>query len=157
MEALVVVALCAFVSYLVLVPVKAFFSSLARFELYELKAVCHFLQQRARTENRTFILSFNEQRQAYSWESEEHRLPETVRFGVTEGIKGPPSHPTERVSKAVTFQGNQIVFCPDGIIQPGSVYLIETRTNAVYALTCGITQVSFLRIYRYDGAWKLLL
>ena len=45
---------------------------------------------------------------------------------------------------------------PDGIIQSGTVYVIDSSKKCMYALSSPISQVSYLRKYSYNGKWQPL-
>ena len=84
-------------------------------------------------------------------------LPHTVQFGVLPGIMGPPATPTHAITQPITFVGNKILFYPEGIIQAGAIYLKDTKNRVQYALSSGVSTVSYLRKYQYTGGeWKLL-
>ena len=77
-----------------------------------------------------------------------------ARLGFLPGAKGPPCAPTEVIKQPITFKGNKIIFNPDGIISAGSIYVVDATGRSMYALTSGVTPVSYLRMYRYDnGTW----
>ena len=69
---------------------------------------------------------------------------------------GSPGSPTHRIEKAITFPGSKIHFYPTGIISSGTAYLVDKNKQYMYALSNAVSQVSYLRFYRYDGGWKLL-
>lgn len=82
-----------------------------------------------------------------------YNLPATIRFGFLPESKGPPSTPTRPIRSAITFPGKKVSCFPDGTIQAGTVYLVDDKKSSMYALTSGVSAVSFLRKYRYDGTW----
>jgi hypothetical protein len=47
-------------------------------------------------------------------------------------------------------------FYPTGIISSGTVYLVDKNKRYMYALSNAVSQFSYLRLYKYDGGWKLL-
>ena len=61
-----------------------------------------------------------------------------------------------KIEKAITFPGYAIHFYPTGIISSGTVYLVDKKKKCMYALSNAVSQVSYLRLYRYDGRWKLI-
>lgn len=85
-----------------------------------------------------------------------HRLASSVCFGVMPGVKGPPSKPTYLLEKPITFDHNQINFYSDGIVSSGTLYLTDRKKNYQCALSCGVSETSLLRMYRYEhGKWVL--
>ncbi len=127
-----------------------------RNELALLQSTCSYLQARAMANNEIQELLFDEQQQGYSHGESFHQLPSWVRMGILPAVKGPPSSPTAYLKNAITFADKKITFHPDGIIGSGTVYLTTGEGTDLYALTSGISHVSFLRMYHYDGAWKLV-
>jgi hypothetical protein len=90
------------------------------------------------------------------------KLPDAVRFGFIPGVSGPPSSPGKPITNPITFkdfgQGKyKVILFVDGKIQPGTVYFVDKNRNFMMALTCPISQVSFIRKYNYDkGKWVCL-
>ena len=128
-----------------------------RSELDSLHTICQSLQQRAMATNTKQQLIFNRVDNSYSFGGNTHQLPHYLQFGVISGVKGPPASPNRLVTNPITFKRDIIVFHPDGIISPGAVYLIDTDNQFLYALSSGIAQVSFLRLYRYRSRWEILI
>ena len=155
-EMLVVLALVAFLFTLSSSNFSFFHRITVRAQLEQLQMVCRHLQQRAMTLNQQQELMFDEVTNSYSFGKQTTVLPHFVRFGVLPGVKGPPATPTTALSHPITFKKNRIVFHPDGIISPGTVYLMDTNNRFLYALSCGVAQVSFLRLYRYRNGWEQL-
>jgi len=83
-------------------------------------------------------------------------LPAKVFFGFMPGAKGPPASANKLILKSITFTNNRIIFYPTGIISAGTVYLIDQAKQVMYALSNGVSQISFLRTYRYNGSWQPL-
>lgn len=90
------------------------------------------------------------------------KLPDAVKFGFLQGANGPPSSPGKPILSPITFKdiGSgmfKITFYTDGKVQPGTVYFIDKNKNFMMALTCPISQVSFIRKYKYNqGKWVCL-
>lgn len=111
------------------------------------------LQQCALARNQQQEMLFDEDSNRYKVDGVWHNLPSTIRFGFLPEVKGPPSSPTTPIRSAVTFPSKKVTCFPDGTIQAGTVYLVDDRGQNMYAVTSGVSAVSFLRKYRYDGAW----
>jgi len=93
-----------------------------------------------------------------SWRSAatEHTLAESVTFGTIPQLKGPPSHPVTTVTDPISFVGHGIICYPNGQVQPGTVYFTDEQQH-VYAITCPVSSISYMRRYRYvDGRWERL-
>ena len=113
----------------------------------------HALRQRAMVHSKPQEIVFDEVGNRYQVEGNWYDLPATMRFGFLSASKGPPSHPTTPIQSAITFVGKKVICFPDGTIQSGTVYLVDDKKSCMYALTSGVSAVSFLRKYRYDGTW----
>jgi hypothetical protein len=86
-----------------------------------------------------------------------YELTPGVTFGILPEVQGPPAHPEQMLSSPLTFVGKKISIYPDGRVQPGTLYLTDTKKRWLYALTCPIGHVSYLRRYRYmNHEWVLL-
>ncbi len=89
------------------------------------------------------------------------QLPTTCHFGVIGKVYGPPAEPKELITQPVTFPGEKttyrIFFRPTGVISPGTAYIIDKDAGCMGALTCGVSQVSYIRKYVYKNHyWQLL-
>ena len=154
-ETMVVLVIVAIVVSLVSFNISYLGFAQAQHELSLLHARMHALQQIAVASGAIQSMDFSLAEQGYIWEGNFYKLPKKLRFGIKDNIKGPPSHPREAITSPITFSESRVLFHPDGIIKPGTVYLLDHR-NQLYALSCGVSHVSFLRKYRYDGKWKLI-
>jgi prepilin-type N-terminal cleavage/methylation domain-containing protein len=125
-------------------------------ELNKLRAIAYYLQRIAQFTGREQVLVFDVVGRSYSFNDRHEVLPQGVSFGVLPGVKGPPSSPVHTIKHPVTFKENRITFYPEGIVQAGTVYLLHAQRPSMYALSCGVGHVSFLRKYRYDKTWVLL-
>lgn len=124
-----------------------------RSELEKLYTTCAYLRAKAVADNKELILHFDQDKHRYSYGSVTECLSKLVKFGFLKGTKGPPSTAHRLITSPVTFVKQQITFYPTGIIQSGTIYLIDRNETVMYALTNSVSHVSFLRRYRYDGAW----
>ena len=111
------------------------------------------LQQSAMARNQQQEMLFDQVGHRYKINGVWHELPSTIRFGYLLESKGPPSNPTHEIHSAITFPSKKVSCFSDGTIQAGTVYLVDDQKQSMYALTSGVSAVSFLRKYRYDGTW----
>lgn len=155
-EILIVIALWVVALTLIGVNTTFLHKVVARNELDLLQATCAQLQQRALATQQEQELEFDIEHHRYQYAGHMHQLPAGVQFQVLPEAKGPPSQPTRSLTSAVTFAQKTIVFHPDGIIQPGTVYLLDVPGSRLYGLSSWVAPVSFLRKYRYDGNWHLI-
>lgn len=84
----------------------------------------------------------------------QYQLARGVRFGVLPHVQGPPAHPDGVILQPTTFKNNQIVCYAHGIIDAGTLYITDDRGSWLYAVSSGVSPVSYLRTYYYDGSWK---
>ena len=125
-------------------------------DLEKINMTFSYLQQSSITGNKKIELKFN-QPKTYSYENIKEELSNNVEFNIIDGIKGPPSMPTKQISSPVTFLNNQVMFYPDGKIQPGTAYLVDKSKKYLYALTVPVSQVSFIRKYKnQNNKWILI-
>jgi prepilin-type N-terminal cleavage/methylation domain-containing protein len=160
-ELTVVLALVAILATLVVTSSNIYSRFLVRAELDKLYSVCSYVNQLAQVTGSPQTISFNTQQANYSYENVQEQLAPQVIFGAVAGAKGPPSSPRNSITRAVTFPNNQIVFHPTGIMQAGTVYISSRHSGSqelrnTHALSCAVSQVSFLRRYVYDGTWRLV-
>lgn len=127
-----------------------------RLELNKLHAVCQYAQRYAMASNQAQVITFNIPANTYYFQGREEKLSSGMQFGFIPGVKGPPAHPVSVLSKPITFSEGSITFYPDGIMQSGTIYLVNARNTVMYALSNAVSQVSHMRLYTYDGSWRLL-
>ncbi len=136
------------------------FSSLehivVRFQLEQLCATCLYLQQQARTQKKDITLRFDLKNNTYTYDNHVHVFSKQVRCGFLPKSKGPPGSPNRLIIKACTFPNNSITFYSSGIISSGTLYIVDRSFERMYALSNAVSQVSYLRLYRYNGTWRLL-
>lgn len=87
----------------------------------------------------------------------EYQLASHVQFGVLPGVYGPPSDPRTLITKPITFKGNLLHIAADGSLPSGTLYVTDVAQRCLYAVTLGVAQMFYVRIYHYDaGKWVLL-
>lgn len=155
-ELSIVIALIALLAFLSHAHIGFFNRMLVRAELEHLYTVCYCMQRRALMYNKPQTVQFDLKNGTYATEQCTYRLPSHVIFGTAAGVKGPPSSPNALIAEPITFKNNKITFHADGVIQPGAIYLTDTSRGCSYALSCSVAQVSYLRKYQYNGAWKII-
>ena len=162
-EVMIVIALFALVATLGMIQFSFLDSTIARIEVDKLATVCSFLQQQAIATNSEQVLTCDTQNNEYRCDSFNkfrmiyEKLSQRISFGFLPGVMGSPGSPTHRIDKAVTFPGSKIHFYPTGIVSSGTAYLVDKNKQYMYALSNAVSQVSYMRLYRYDGKWKLLI
>lgn len=155
-ELMISIALCAFVITLTIVNVSFLNRGLVRSEVDKLFATCMYLQQRALTTGQQQILSFDTKNNSYNFTGKNCTLRPPVIFGFVPDTKGPPSSPSKKIKKPITFKEERILFSTNGAISSGTVYLTDVQKKSLYALSNGIAQISHLRKYCYSSKWNLL-
>ena len=125
-------------------------------EIEKLQTICRYLQQCALVSNKEQELVFSQNNKSYRYNNHNETLSAKVFFGFIPKVKGPPASANKLIQKPITFINNRIVFYPTGIISAGTVYLTDQKKQVMYALSNGVSQISFLRTYRYNGSWQPL-
>lgn len=128
----------------------------ARMELETLYVTCLYLRSRAQSSGTKHILHIDSTSGSYSHDTHSHVLANNVQFSTQKSIMGPPAYPMRPINKACTFEHNCIHFNPEGTVQSGSLYLQDTLSGKLYALTNAVSSYSFFRKYEYDNGWRLL-
>ena len=149
-------------------PCFSFFDRfLLRAETEKLYTTIVFLQQRsiASGQEQRLILNTTENSYSYNVHSKTittHFLNKEIVFGFLEGANGPPAEPKKLIRESVTFtkaednsKNCMVVFREEGKISSGTIYLRNKRKNYMMAITCPISQVSWVRKYSYDNRWVL--
>lgn len=155
-EVMIVICLFALVATLGMVQFSFLDSTIMHIEVDKLANVCSFLQQDAITTNTEKVLTCDVKNNEYRCDNVHEKLSQRISFGFVPGAMGSPGSPTHRIEKAITFPGSVIHFYPTGIISSGTAYLVDKKKQYMYALSNAVSQVSYLRLYRYDGRWKIL-
>jgi len=155
-ELIVVFALFLLLTILAQVNISFLDRMIAHTEIEKLYATCRYLQHCALASNKQQELIFDQVNNSYRYHNFTEKLPAQIAFGFMPGTKGPPAAATKLVQNPITFSNNRIIFYSTGIISAGTVYLTDKAKQIMYALSNGISQISFLRIYRYDGLWQQL-
>jgi prepilin-type N-terminal cleavage/methylation domain-containing protein len=117
---------------------------------------CYCLQKTAMATNTTQELTIDALQHSFACADIKHQFPAMMQFGILPNVKGPPSAPLSFLSAAITFVDRKILFYPDGTISAGIIYITDVDKSMIYALSCGVSSVSVLRKYRYDGKWHLI-
>jgi type II secretion system protein H len=155
-ELMVVLAIIALIAMLTGTGSRALTDLATRLELDKLYALCHYAQRYAMASNQIQTITFNIPANSYRFREREEKLASGVQFGFIQGAQGPPAQPVSALSKPITFLGEHITFYPDGIIQAGTLYLVNDKKTIMYALSNAVSQVSHLRKYVYDGSWRMV-
>ena len=155
-ELLVTVSLVAIIVTIGAINLSFMNKSLVRSEMDSLYSLCTYLQRKAMATNTKQVIQFDVINNSYAYDNVSRKLPRQIRFGFLPGVKGPPASARLLIQSPVSFKGKKIIFHPDGIIQPGTIYLVDDTKQSMYALSCSVAQVSYLRIYQYAGTWERL-
>lgn len=155
----------------VAVPRLDFFNNyLLSKELDKLFVTFSYLQQRAIAGNKKYSIIFDQINNCYSYQTENSniriQLADGVIFGFIDGVMGPPSSPTKKIEKFISLEkninnsdrkfNNEVSFWPSGRISHGTIYLVDKSHKSMGALTCSVSQVSYIRRYKYENSvWKI--
>jgi prepilin-type N-terminal cleavage/methylation domain-containing protein len=155
-EAMVVICLFALVATLGVMQLSFLDDTIAHAEVDKLAGVCTYLQQKAIATNSDQLLVCDTQKNEYRLGNVHETLSRRIAFDFLPNVLGSPGSPSRSIKKAITFPDSSIHFYPTGTISSGTVYLADKNKKIMYALSNAVSQVSYLRLYRYDGRWKLL-
>ncbi len=155
-EVMIVVCLFVLVATLGMMQLSFLDDTIAHAEIDKLAGACTYLQQKAIATNSDQSLVCNTQKNEYRGDNVCETLSSRISFGFLPNVLGSPGSPSRSIKKAITFPDSSIHFYPTGIISSGTVYLTDKNKKIMYALSNAVSQVSYLRLYRYDGRWKLL-
>jgi len=153
-ELLVVIAIIAVLATLTGMNTSLFNRVLVRAEMEKLCTMCQYARHLAMATNTVQKIHINTTQHSYTLNEHTEILAPCVRFGYMPDVHGPPAHPQLPLYKPVTFQHDNITFYPDGIIEAGTIYLVDTNYHSMYALSNAVSQVSYLRKYRYNRTWE---
>lgn len=154
-ELVIVICCFALIAGLGLSQLSFLDETAARMEIDKIASACRYMQQLAIASNEEKYLVFDQNNNQYFADGRCEKLSSRLCFGVLPGIKGPPGSASHTIQKIITFPKQRICFYPTGVISSGTVYLIDKKKQYQYALSNAVSQVSYLRVYRYDGTWKL--
>lgn len=127
---------------------------MVRCELDKLHAAALYGQRCAQMKNQEVSLAFDTTQGGYSLRGHRELLARGVAFGFLPGVPGPSGTTRGPIRSPITYAKEQITFFPTGIMQAGTVYLVDNNATMMYALSSPISQFSFMRKYRYDTAWQ---
>jgi hypothetical protein len=82
-----------------------------------------------------------------------HRFATGISLIAPPNALGPPTAPHHAITQPITFPHDTIICYKNGSIQSGSIYLGHKKAHCFYALTSGIAQIPFLRLYKYRLNW----
>lgn len=129
---------------------------LVRTELNQLYATCCYAQQVAQMRQAHCDIVCNREKNSYACDNHVRQLPRSVVFGVKQGVLGPPCGGHTLVTDPITFKDACIRSSANGTLSAGTVYLVDTGKRYQYALSSAITQVSYIRCYRYDTQFHIM-
>lgn len=127
-------------------------------ELDKLYMILVAHSRRAIIDNQSHTVTFDEIKGQYTTNTNSlQKLSEGIIFGTIPGAKGPPANPHEQIRQPITFRNRRVTFYADGKVQPGTLYLTDTKKQWLYAISCPVGNISYLRRYRYEGnRWALI-
>lgn len=143
--------------------IPSFFSSTEQEivkELDKLEAIIVYLQQQAVATQKTHMIFFDQNQQGYLFDKNGKNVTfsfgNNICFGFLPTAYGPPGDPTAPIKQCIAFPINEknIFFAklfPNGKISPGSLYITDKYKKHMGALTCSVSQVSYIRKYVYQS------
>lgn len=155
------------------IPRFSFFDKhLLTHELDKLFATFTYLQQKSIASNKRITLTLDQNSNSYSYLSQNsnvttEQLSDQIIFGFIDGAMGPPGNPSQKIRFPINLEhplnnsdrqdNPTVIFKPNGRISPCTLYLRDKTNKNMGALTCSVSQVSYIRRYLYDNfKWKNL-
>lgn len=125
-------------------------------EVEKLYSFCNYVQLYAKATNAPQTIFFDLKKNRYEFGKHRERLRAPVVFGAPKLVDGPPSNPSMLIQDPVTFTKHMMTFGSSGSIKPGSIYMMDSTSERLYALTVPVGPFPYLRKYRYDGSWQIM-
>jgi type II secretory pathway pseudopilin PulG len=131
-------------------------------ELEKIEVILRYLQQRAMVTQHVQSFTLTVTANSYAYNTVRHTMPDCVCYGYLQAAYGPPGDPTASITSVATFPTPangvyDIKIFPNGKISAGALYIRTINQTRMGALTCTVSQVSYLRKYMYEsGQWVLL-
>ena len=159
----------AAVAILCSITIPKFFSLQERaldHDIDKLFMVCSYVQQKAISRHEPQQIIFNKQKNSYTYlglhgKKKAINLSHGIQFGFIPGVLGSPGDPKTPISMYSTFKANMqqpgIIFFHNGAASAGTVYFVDSKQKLMGALTCGLSQVSYVRKYRYKNKKRVVL
>lgn len=155
-ESMIGVSLLLIIVTLVMVNASSMRSSFVRSEIDKLYTVCKFMQMTAQMTNKRQEIYIDLHHNSYTYGGNTEKLSGDVCFGILPDVKGPPSVPRTLLNSPITFDKQCISCTPHGIMNAGTIYLIDNQKKYLFALSSSVTQSSFIRKYAYENGWRLI-
>lgn len=171
-EILVVLSLLLVVVAITAPRSLLFNNYLLSYELEKLFITFTYLQQKAIAGNKKLVLEIDQTNNKYSFSFQNspattENLSDHITFGFIKGVMGPPSNPSKKIEKSINLEhiinnsnsqnNSSIKFWPNGRITPCTIYLCDKLHKYMGALTCSVSQVSYIRRYIcYNFKWEIL-
>ena len=153
-ELMISLAVVAIIAALIVSPGYFWGQILTHAEVEKVRTVCHYLRGRAVAQGVEQSLTFDPLSHSYHYDGMERPLPKQIRFGLVDGVMGPPTHPTSPIKHAVTFADNRLICYPDGSMSSGAVYFVDRDRHHQYAITTGVGRSMRVHVYHYTGSWR---
>jgi hypothetical protein len=154
-ECIIAIALIACIATISFQFVRVHSTAMLAAEIEKLYAVMTFLQRKAHAEKCDQILYCDTKTNTYRFDNTNIALGPSIIFGTDNGICGPPYKPEKIITDPITFKNHMIFFYADGTISSGTIYITDTQKSGVYALSSAVSQVSYMRKYKYQNGWHL--
>lgn len=166
-ETMLAISIVALLATIAIPRITNLHSNLIISELRTIEMVIRFLQQKALASNHEQELIIDTQHNTYTYKTsfppKEMTIPlnRQLMFGVMPNIKGPPAKPEGVLTSPCTFEQirtkpgcYKIIIFSNGKVSSGTIYMTDYDKQYLGALTCPISQVSWMRVYSYEnGRW----
>lgn len=124
---------------------------LVQVEIQKLMLMFRYLHRTALAQNQDQCLKLFIKEGWYEGAGRREYLPEGIQFAVLADVYGPPSSPSQKLEKAITYKDDSVLFYAHGAIQAGTIYLTDKNREIMYALSTAIAPIAHIRVYKYDA------
>lgn len=125
-----------------------------RWEVENIRSFVTYVQRLALATGQDHTIEFDSAHNIIRGAGRTYHLARGVKFGIMPGVSGPPAAPHTHLDQPITFKDSQIICYAQGTVDAGTVYITDDKATWLYAISSGVSPVSYLRTYFFDGTWK---
>ncbi len=125
-----------------------------RAEVENVRLFITYAHRLALATNQQQVITIDLARNRLEGAGRSYDLARGVHFGALPHIKGPPAAPDQLVTVPATFAKQSITCHVHGAIDAGTLYLVDQTNQWQYAVSVGVSPVTYIRTYYFDGSWK---
>jgi len=155
-ELTVCIALFVLIASFTITVGSSFNTTSCVLELFLFKRAIQRAQFRAISTGIDQTLVISQKNNSYCFENETVMFKKIVIAKPSEKIFQPSSQ-IKVISRACTFLNDTIICFATGIISGGSLYWSSIDNKQLFfCLTCPVSQVNLINLYKYDTVWSMI-